>query len=125
MGKEVEGAWRLRCHLVLATLWRNIVRGVNYHENSFEHQKRTTTTNCRISFIDLYVVFPTNFRIVFLPHINTVILLEQSLGYQWFTQFLQGGGKGVGADGDCLMERGSNWRKWVICNSITDKLSEG
>ena len=47
-----------------------------------------TTTNCRVSFIDLYLVFPRNFRIVFLPHTNTVILLErycqvpsQSLGY--------------------------------------------
>ena len=49
--------------------------------------------------MDLYLVFPTNFRIVFLPHINTLILLEQSLGYQWFTQFLQGEGKGVGRMG--------------------------
>ena len=39
----------------------------NYHET------RTTTTNCRVSFIDFYLVFPTNFRIVFLPHTNTVI----------------------------------------------------
>ena len=37
---------------------------------------RTTTTNCRVSFIDLYLVFPTKFRIVFLPHKNTVIWLE-------------------------------------------------
>ena len=35
---------------------------------------RTTTTNCRVSFIDLYLVFSRNFRIVFLPHTNTVIL---------------------------------------------------
>ena len=42
------------------------------------------------------------------------MVLSQSLGYQWFSQFLQGKGKGGGADGDCLMERGSNWRKWVI-----------
>ena len=41
---------------------------------------RTTTTNCRVSFIDLYLVFPRNFRIVFLPHTNTVILLEQYCG---------------------------------------------
>ena len=73
------------------TLCRNIIRGLSYHENSFEHLKGTTTTNCRISFIDLYLVFPTNFRIVFLPHINTIILLEPYRG----TQFLQGeGGKG-------------------------------
>ena len=79
---------------MLPTLCRKIVRGVNYHENSFEHLKRTTTTKCRISFIDLYLVFPANFRIVFLPHINALIVLEQSLDYQWFTQFLQGEGKG-------------------------------
>ena len=36
---------------------------------------RITTTYCRVSFIDLYLVFRTNFRIVFLPHTNTVILL--------------------------------------------------
>ena len=30
-----------------------------------------TTTNCRVSFIDLYLAFPTNFRIVLLPHTNT------------------------------------------------------
>ena len=36
----------------------------------------TTTANCRVSFIDLYLVFPRNFRMVFLPHTNTVILLE-------------------------------------------------
>ena len=111
MGKEVEGAWKLRCHLVLPTFCRNIVRGVNYHENSFEHWKRTTTTNCRISFIDLYLVFPTNFRIVFLPHITTLILLEQSLGYQWFTQFFQGVGKGVGRMGTAY------WKGVVIGES--------
>ena len=41
---------------------------------------RTTTTNCRVRFIDLYLIFPTNFRIVFLPHTNTVILLEPYCG---------------------------------------------
>ena len=40
---------------------------------------RTTTTNCRVSFIDLYLVFPRNFRIVFLPHTNTVILLKDTV----------------------------------------------
>ena len=29
-----------------------------------------TTTNCRVSFIDLYLAFRTNFRIVLLPHTN-------------------------------------------------------
>ena len=32
------------------------------------------------SFIDLYLVFPRNFRIVFLTHTNTVILLEPYCG---------------------------------------------
>ena len=41
---------------------------------------RTITTNYRISFIDLYLVFPRNFRILFLPHTNTVILLELYCG---------------------------------------------
>ena len=41
---------------------------------------RTTTINCRVSFIDIYLVFPRNFRIVFLPHTNTVILLERYCG---------------------------------------------
>ena len=41
---------------------------------------RTTTTNCRVSFIDLYLVFSRNFRIAFLPHTNTVILLEPYCG---------------------------------------------
>ena len=34
----------------------------------------------RVSFIDLYLVFPRNFRMVFLPHTNTVILLEPYCG---------------------------------------------
>ena len=33
-------------------------------------------TNCRVSFIDFYSVFPTNFRAVFLPHTNTVIFMK-------------------------------------------------
>ena len=39
-----------------------------------------TTINCRVSFIDLYLVFPRNFRMVFLPNTNTVILLEPYCG---------------------------------------------
>ena len=42
--------------------------------------RRTTTINCRVSFIDLYLVFPRNFRMIFLPHTNTVILLEPYCG---------------------------------------------
>ena len=41
---------------------------------------RTKTINCRVSFIDLYLVFPRNSGIVFLPHTNTVILLEPYCG---------------------------------------------
>ena len=40
----------------------------------------TSTTNSRVSFIDLYLVFPTTFRILFLPHTNSVILLEPYCG---------------------------------------------
>ena len=36
--------------------------------------------NCRVSFIDLYLVFPRNFRMVFLPYTKTVILLERYCG---------------------------------------------
>ena len=50
----------------LNKLSRNFVRAL----------RTTTTTNCRVSFIDLFSVFPRNFRIVFLPHTNTVIILE-------------------------------------------------
>ena len=61
-----KGAWRPRCHLVnLSKLSWNIVWSL-----------RTTTTNCRVSFIDFYSVFPTNFRVVFLPHTNTVIFMK-------------------------------------------------
>ena len=35
---------------------------------------------CRVSFIDLYLVFPRNVRIVFSTHTNTVILLEPYFG---------------------------------------------
>ena len=71
-------AWRRRWHLVSPTLYIIIVYRVNLNKllRNVVGANRTTTTNCRVSFIDLYLVFPTNFRIVFLPHTNTVILLE-------------------------------------------------
>ena len=47
---------------------------------NFVRALRTTVTNCRVSFIDLYLVFPRNFRIIFLPNTNTVILLEPYCG---------------------------------------------
>ena len=63
--------WGLRCHLVSPPILCNMLYGgwiwANYHET------RTTTSNSRVSFIDFYLVFPTNFRIVFLRHTNTVI----------------------------------------------------
>ena len=74
-------AWRQRWHLVSPTLYI-IVYEVNLNELSrnFVGALRTTTTNCRVSFIDLYLVFPRNFRIVFLHHTNTEILLERYCG---------------------------------------------
>ena len=38
------------------------------------------TINCRVSFLDLYLVFPRNFSMIFLPHTNAVILLEPYRG---------------------------------------------
>ena len=58
--------------LYIEWIWTNYCK----LSRNFVGAIRTTTTNCRVSFIDLYLVFPTNFRIVFLPHTNTVILLE-------------------------------------------------
>ena len=52
----------------------------NYHETSLEQSGQQQLINCRVSFIDLYLVFPRNFRMIFLPHTNTVILLEPYCG---------------------------------------------
>ena len=75
-------ACRRKWHLVSPTLYIIIVYRVNLNKLSrnFVGALRTTTTNCRVSFIDVYLVFPINFRIVFLPHTNTVILLEPYSG---------------------------------------------
>ena len=77
-------ACRRKWHLVSPTLYIIIVYRVNLNKLSrnFVGALRTTTTNCRVSFIDLYLVFPRNFRIVFSPHtkINAVILLEPYFG---------------------------------------------
>ena len=75
-------AWRRGWHLVSPTLYIIIVYRVNLNKLSRNvvGALRTTTTNCRVSFIDLYLVFPRNFRILFLPHTNTVILLESYCG---------------------------------------------
>ena len=58
------------------------VRCINLSKLSrkFVRELRITTTNCKVSFIDLYLVFPTTFRIVFLLHTTTVILLEPYRG---------------------------------------------
>ena len=74
-------AWRRRWHLLSPTLYIIIVYRVNLNKLSrnFVGEIRATTTN-RVSFTDLYLVFPRNFRIVFLPHTNTVILLEPYCG---------------------------------------------
>ena len=76
-----KGACRPRCHLMFPTLC-NIVQRVNLNKLSrdFVGELRTTTTNCRVSFIDLYLVFPTNFGTVFLHHTNGAILLEPYCG---------------------------------------------
>ena len=75
-------AWRRRWDLLSPTLCIMIVYRVNLNKLSrnFVGAIRTPTTNCRVSFFDLYLVFPTNFRIVFLPHTNTVILQEPYCG---------------------------------------------
>ena len=61
-------ARRGRWHLVSPALYIISVYRVNLNKLSrdFVEAIRTKTTNCRVSFIDLYLVFPTNFRIVFL-----------------------------------------------------------
>ena len=60
----IEWIWTNYCKLS-----RNVVGAI-----------RTTTIKCRVNFIDLYSVFPRNFRMVFLPHTNSVILLEPYCG---------------------------------------------
>ena len=65
--------------LYIEWIWTNYCK----LSQNFVGAIRTTTINCRVSFIDLYLVFPRNFRIVFLPHTNTVILLEPYCGYLW------------------------------------------
>ena len=53
---------------------------VNLNKLSRNGEFRTTTPNRGVNFIDVYLAFPTNFRTVFLPHTNTVILLEPYCG---------------------------------------------
>ena len=58
--------------LYIAWIWTNYCK----LPRTFVGAIRTTTINCRLSFIDLYLVFPRHFWMVFLPNTNTVILLE-------------------------------------------------
>ena len=58
--------------LYIEWIWTNYCK----FSRNFVGAIRTTTTNCRVSFIDLYLAFPRKCRKVFLPHTNTVILLE-------------------------------------------------
>ena len=75
-------ACRRRRHLLSRTLYIINVYRLNFDKLSrnFVEAIRTTTSNCRVSFINLYLVFAINFWIVFLPHTNTVILLEPYSG---------------------------------------------
>ena len=75
--REQGGRDAISCLLpcVLYCVWR-----VNLSKLSqnFIWTLTTTTTNCRVSFIHL---FPTNFRIAFLPHTNAVIFIRNVLWY--------------------------------------------
>ena len=76
---------RRKWHFVFPTLYIIIVDRVNFNKllqiiTKLRWSIRTTTINCRVSFIDLYLVFPRNFRMIFLPHTNTVILQEPYCG---------------------------------------------
>ena len=62
--------------LYIEWIWTNYCK----LSRNFVGAIRTTTINCRVSFIDLYLVFPRNFRMAFLPHTNTVVLLERYCG---------------------------------------------
>ena len=62
--------------LYIEWIWTNYCKV----SRNFVGAIRTTTTNCRVSFIDPYLVLPRNFRMVFLPHTNTVILLDPYCG---------------------------------------------
>ena len=67
-------ACRRKWHLVFPTLYIIIVFRVNLNK------LRNFVGAIKTSFIELYLVFPRNFRMVFLPHTNTLILLELYCG---------------------------------------------
>ena len=62
--------------LYIEWIWTNYCK----LSRNFVWAIRTTTIDCKVSFIDLYLVFPRNFRMVCLPHTNTVILLGRYCG---------------------------------------------
>ena len=66
-------------YLVSYIVWRVNLRKLS---RKFVWALRTTTTNCRVSFIDLYSVFPTNFRIVFLLHINNTFCFPRNSTFE-------------------------------------------
>ena len=71
---------KLTLQLVVVVLNTPTSVNLNKLSQNFVGALRTTTTNCRVSFVGLYLVFPRNFRIVLLPHTNTVILLDWYCG---------------------------------------------
>ena len=83
-------AWRQRWHLLSPTLYIITVYRVNLNKLSrnFVGVIRTTTTNFRVSFIDFYWVFPSKFRIIFLPwykHCNFTGTLQLYYHRAWVT----------------------------------------
>ena len=71
---------KLTLQLVVVVLNTPTSVNLNKLSRNFVGALRTTATNCRVSFVGLYLVFPRNFRIIFLPHTNTVILLDWYCG---------------------------------------------
>ena len=69
-------------YFVYYIVWRVNLNKLSWN---FVLALRTTRTNCWVSFIEFYSVFPTNFGILFLPHTNTVILLERYYDRAWVT----------------------------------------
>ena len=60
-------------YIVYYVVWRMNLSKLSWN---FVWSLRTPTAICRVSFIDFYLVFSMDFRIVFLPHTNTVIFMK-------------------------------------------------
>ena len=78
-------AWRRRWDLVSPTLYRMNLNKLLRNFVGTLHNVRATATNCRVSFIDFYLVFGRNFR-NWNRIVATIVVLSQSLGYLWFVQ---------------------------------------